>query len=94
MADILPKTEPEKLPPHEVSNEDRDMHVAALRQIAQNIRNRNDQDTTRMVDGMNRHLDALDGNPEEREAQRLEAEQAKEREEKRAEAEAEKAKVA
>jgi hypothetical protein len=74
-------------PRHEISDEDRDEHVAALRQLAQNIRNRNDLDTNRILDNMQVHFDALDGNPEEREAKRFEAEQAEKREQARVGAE-------
>lgn len=75
---------PDKPARHEISPEDRDTHVKSLRDLVQMIHNRNDQDTNKVLDNMTKHLDALDGNPEEREAARLEAEQNRVQAEKRA----------
>jgi hypothetical protein len=63
---------PEELPKHEISDEDRDSRVKSIRALVQEIHNRNDQDTNKVLDNIIRHLDAIDGNPEQREAERAE----------------------
>jgi len=89
------KTDEPVIEKHVITDEDRDHHVKSVRDLVQQLHNRNDQDTNRVLDNVTKHLDALDGNPEQRKAEAIEAEQnrkaAEKRKAKAEEAEGEKA---
>jgi hypothetical protein len=76
---------PAKLQPKVATAEEAEHHFKAVRDLVQQLRNRGDQDNNKVLDNIAGHLDAIDGNPEKVEAERLEQEQNQKAAEKRAE---------